>query len=90
MKITRELTVQNDLGLHIIPSARILELLAWVDSTVMFTYKGNTVNAKSLTSILALSATKDSKIVVEVNGSDAEKTMHSLETAFNEKFGERK
>ena len=90
MKIRKELTVKNDLGLHTVPSTHILRILSLVDSTVMFTYQGSTINAKSLTSLLALCAKKGVKIMAEIDGSDAEEIMHKLETAFNDKFGEKK
>ena len=89
MKIIRELTVKNDLGLHTVPSTHILRILSPVDSTVMFTYQGATINAKSLTSLLALCAKKGAKIMAEIDGIDAEETMHKLEIAFNNKFGEK-
>lgn len=63
--------VKNPLGLHTRPATNIVKALRNTHSKVMFTYKKQTVNAKSILSILLLAATKNSTIHVEVSGQDA-------------------
>jgi len=80
--------VKNNLGLHIRPAAAIVKLLQSYKSKVFFTHKKETVNARSVMSLLMLTAKKNEKIVITVEGEDAEKTMQGLIIAFEKHFGE--
>jgi phosphocarrier protein len=88
MKVVRKVKVKNQLGLHTRPAAAIVKLLQNCQSEVWFTYRKETVNAKSMLGILMLAARKNSSITVAVDGEDAEETMDSLVNAFDEQFGE--
>lgn len=89
MKIVRHVKVKNDLGLHIRPAATIVKILQSCKSTVFFTYNNETINARSIMSILTLVAKKNAKITITVDGEDAKKTMKNLIEAFDVCFGER-
>ncbi|MFA6119389.1 MAG: HPr family phosphocarrier protein [Parachlamydiales bacterium] len=88
MKLQKTLIVKNDLGLHIRPAATIVKLLQSVKSQVFFTLKKETVNAKSIMSILMLAAKKDSSITITVEGLDAEIVMKKITDCFEKGFGE--
>lgn len=88
MKVIKKVQVKNKLGLHTRPATTIVKLLQNSKSSVEFTSQKSTINAKSLLSILMLSATKNSNITITVEGEDAETTMDLLVTAFNGAFGE--
>lgn len=88
MKLIRKVQVKNTLGLHTRPATAIVKLLQSCKSDVTFTYKRETINAKSILSILMLAARKNSKITISVDGDDAEGIMDSLVTAFETEFGE--
>lgn len=89
MKIVRKLKVKNSLGLHTRPAAAIVKLLQPRKSSVYFTYKNETINARSIMSILMLAAKKNSQIVVTVEGDDASLTIEHLTMAFEQEFGEK-
>ena len=89
MKIVRKVKVANPLGLHTRPAASIVKLLQPCKSAVSFTYKSETINARSIMSILMLAAKKNSTIEITVEGEDAEATMTHLLLAFEQKFGEK-
>lgn len=89
MKLVRKMKVKNSLGLHTRPAAAIVKLLQPRKSSVFFTYKDETINARSIMSILMLAAKKNSQIVVTIEGDDAELTMDHLTRAFDEEFGEK-
>ena len=89
MKLVRKIKVKNALGLHTRPAAAIVKLLQPQKASVSFTYKEETINARSIMSILMLAAKKNTQITVTVEGEDAEITMHRLLTAFEQEFGER-
>ena len=52
------------------------------------TYKRDTINAKSIMSILMLAVHKNGNITITVDGEDADDTMGRLVTAFESRFGE--
>jgi phosphocarrier protein HPr len=86
VKITHRLKVVNELGLHARPAATIVKILQNVKSDVSFTCKGETINAKSIMSILMLAIKKNSMIKVVVQGKDADYVIDRLVTAFKNKF----
>jgi len=88
MKLIRKVKVKNSLGLHTRPAAAIVKLLQPVESSVFFTYKKETINARSIMSILMLAAEKNSQIMVTIEGKDAEVAMKLLTHAFENCFGE--
>lgn len=88
MKLSKKLKVKNDLGLHARPATVIARLLQKSKSKVFFTFHEETINARSIMSVLMLAANKNAQILVTVEGEDAEATMESLADAFNNQFGE--
>ena len=88
MKLFRKLRVKNVLGLHARPATVIVKLLQGTSSCVSFTYRKETINAKSIMSILMLAAAKNSLITVAVDGEDAKETMQKIVEAFETQFGE--
>jgi phosphocarrier protein HPr len=87
-KIIRKVRVKNALGLHARPATVIVKLLQGSKSSVSFTYKKETINARSIMSVLMLAATKNSLITITVEGEDAKETMSKLIDIFEMKFGE--
>lgn len=85
----RKVQVKNPMGLHTRPATAIVKLLQNSKCDVQFTHKRETINAKSILSILMLAAQKNSKITITVDGEDADDTMDRLVLAFENHFGER-
>ncbi|MBA3957154.1 MAG: HPr family phosphocarrier protein [Parachlamydiaceae bacterium] len=88
MRIVNKVKVKNRMGLHTRPATAIVKMLQHSKSNVLFTYKQETINAKSILSILMLAASKNSNITITVEGEDADMTMTSLVAAFDSQFGE--
>lgn len=88
VKLMRKVRIKNALGLHARPATVIAKLLQGTSSMVTFTYRKETINARSIMSILMLAATKNSQITVVVEGEDAPETMDKIVTAFESQFGE--
>lgn len=88
MKLVQKVQVKNRLGLHTRPATMIVKLLQRVQSSVQFTCRKETVNAKSILSILMLAAKRNSRIAITVEGHDAEEVMGKLVEAFDTQFGE--
>ena len=88
MKLLTKVKIKNRLGLHTRPATVIVQLLQNCKSHVTFTYKCETINAKSILSILMLAAKKNSIITIDVEGEDAEQIAEKLVAAFENQFGE--
>lgn len=88
MKLTAVAKVKNRLGLHIRPATAIVKMLQGFRSSVYFTLREQTINAKSIMSLLVLSAQKNSRISIVVEGEDAEVVMEKLLKGFETEFGE--
>jgi phosphocarrier protein HPr len=88
VKLTKKLRIKNPLGLHARPATVIVRLLQGTRSSVLFTYRKETINARSIMSILMLAATRNSVITVSVEGEDASSTMEQIVIAFENQFGE--
>ncbi|NGX47294.1 MAG: Phosphocarrier protein HPr [Chlamydiae bacterium] len=90
MKLIQKVKVKNPLGLHARPATVIARLLQKSKSQVSFIYRSETIDARSIMSILMLAVGKNGQITVIVEGDDAPKTMQALVTAFENEFGEEK
>jgi phosphocarrier protein HPr len=77
------------MGLHTRPATTIVKLLQNCKSEVLFTVKNDTINAKSILSILMLAAKKNSNITISIDGEDAEEVKTKLVEAFESQFGEK-
>lgn len=89
MKLEKELKVLNPMGLHARPAAYIARLLQNKSSDVHFVYRSERINARSIMGILILTAQKNARITVIVEGADASETMQALEDAFECQFEEK-
>ena len=89
VRLTCKVKVKNPLGLHTRPAAAIVKLLQPLKSSVFFTYKNETINARSIMSILMLAAKKNSQLTITIEGDDADRTMNMLVKAFDEQIGEK-
>jgi phosphocarrier protein HPr len=87
-KLIQKVRVKNRLGIHTRPATCIVKLLHNCKADVFFTHKKETINAKSILSILMLALHKNAQITIAIDGSDAEDTMAKLLNAFETNFGE--
>ena len=77
--IKKELTVKNKQGLHARPAAIFVQIANKFDARITVRHDDEEVNGKSIMGILMLGAEKDSLIVVEADGDDAEAALAELE-----------
>ncbi|HXF29591.1 MAG TPA: HPr family phosphocarrier protein [Chlamydiales bacterium] len=88
MKHVFEVKVKNQLGIHTRPATAIVKLLHRVKSNVIFTHKKDSINAKSILSILMLALHQNAKLTITVEGEDAQDVMEKLLQGFETCFGE--
>lgn len=80
--------IKNALGLHARPASALTKLLQSSKSKVTISYRDKTADARSIISILMLAITKNSEIVLTIEGEDADETAKRLTRAFESQFGE--
>ena len=86
--VVRKVKVKNVLGLHARPATMIAKLLQESRSQVKITYKDETIDARSIISILMLAIKKNMQVTLTAEGDDAEEIMSKLVEAFENQFGE--
>ncbi len=77
--IRKELIVKNKQGLHARPAAVFVQIANKFDARITVRHDDEEVNGKSIMGILMLGAEKDSLIVIEADGTDAEAALVELE-----------
>lgn len=82
------LKVKNDQGLHARPAAALTKILQGCKSQVTISHRKQTADARSILSILMMAITKNSEIIVTIEGEDADETARLLIQAFDNQFGE--
>lgn len=80
--------MKNKLGLHVRPASQLAQLLQRFKSKVTLTYKGESINARSIMGIMILAAPKNAKVHICIEGIDAQVTMDRVIDAFDSRFGE--
>jgi phosphocarrier protein HPr len=70
MGVERELMIVSELGLHARPATQIVNLVNQFESEIMLTFRGITVDMKSIMGVLSLGVTKGSTILVRAEGPD--------------------
>jgi phosphotransferase system HPr (HPr) family protein len=79
--IKKKITVKNKQGLHARPAALFVQIANKFDSTITVRRDRDAeeVNGKSIMGILMLGVEKDSAIIIEADGKDAELAVIELE-----------
>ena len=77
--MTKEIIVQNAQGLHARPAALFVQIASRYNSEVTIQKENERVNGKSIMGILTLGVQPGVKVILEVNGEDAEKVIAELE-----------
>jgi phosphocarrier protein len=87
---TKELVVQNKMGIHARPAAMIVRIANTFSGEVWVEKDGEQVNGKSIMGLMMLAAGKDSKLVVRAEGAaeDAERMLADLVNLFERRFEE--
>ena len=83
-----QLTIVNPLGLHARPAAKLVDCAARFTSEIRLTHREQTIDAKSIMSVLMLAAPCGATLEVTANGEDEQAALEALEALFNAGFGE--
>jgi len=88
VRICRDVTVTNKLGIHARPSTAFVKLASTFKSDVFVETGGDTINGKSIIGLLMLAAGPGSKLKIVCDGPDAESALAALAALVDGKFGE--
>jgi len=83
-KLEKEVMIKHQQGLHARPAALFVQIAAKFDSNITVKKGNEEVNGKSIMGILMLAAQHQSKIIIQVEGVDAEKALDELEKFLNQ------
>jgi len=78
-QIVKEIIVKNPQGLHARPAAMFVQIASRYNSNVTIQKNDEKVNGKSIMGLLTLGVQPETKIILEVDGDDAEKVVSELE-----------
>jgi phosphocarrier protein len=87
-QLTKELVVQNKMGIHARPAAMIVRITNRYKADVFVEKDEEQVNGKSIMGLMMLAAGKGSKVKFIANGEDAAAMLTELEELFGRKFDE--
>ncbi len=86
--LTRELVVQNKMGIHARPAAMIVRITNRFRAEVLVEKDEEQVNGKSIMGLMMLAAGKGAKVRFIATGADATALLAELEALFARKFDE--
>lgn len=89
-KISTELTIINERGLHARAAANFVKTIENMDAIIEVERLGQCVGGCSIMGLMMLAAGKGTTIKVSASGTDAERAISALTTLINNKFGEEK
>ena len=87
-RITRQLRIVNEMGVHARPATQIVELTNTFCSDIRLTKDGEEVDAKSIFGVMMLAAVQGTKLLLSVDGEDALEAADAIESLFLLGFGE--
>ncbi len=86
--LTKELLVQNKMGIHARPAAMIVRVTNKFKAEVYVEKEEEQVNGKSIMGLMMLAAAKGSQVKFVATCPDAEQMLTELEALFAKKFDE--
>ena len=90
MEIKKNLTINNDLGLHARAAAKIVSLVGRYQAEFFLRKEEREVDGSSILAILTLSCPKGTEVEARVVGDDSEVLIEAVSDLFEQKFGESK
>lgn len=88
-KVTREVKILNELGLHLRPAGMLVNVANRYKSEIMLEKEGEKVNAKSIMGVMMLGAEPNSVLIISAEGDDAEAAVAAIELLFTTAFDEQ-
>ena len=85
---TREVTINNKLGLHARAAAKLVNTANGYPAEVTLEKQGQQINGKSIMGVMMLAASKGTVIRITVAGEGEKEALQALVDLIEDKFGE--
>ena len=86
--ITKELLVENKMGIHARPAAMFVKVASQFNADIFVEKDGERINGKSIMGLMMLAAGPGSRLVIEATGSDAQDAIDAITELLESKFNE--
>ncbi len=86
--VSKEIVVQNQVGLHARPATFFIQKANEFKASVWVSKDDRKINAKSLLGVLSLGVTRGTTILLEADGPDEQEAIDALETLINSNFAD--
>lgn len=83
-----DIVISNKLGLHARAAAKLTQTAGRFQSEVYIARGRQRVNAKSIMGVMMLAAGLGTTVTVDAEGEDAQEALESIQSLFDNKFGE--
>jgi len=90
VRVTREVEIINERGLHARASAKFVKTAAQFDADIRVSRDGQTVDAQSIMGLMMLAAGIGTVIEITAEGPDAEGAIETLVQLINDRFHEER
>ena len=87
-RVSREVVVQNKLGLHARPASMFVKLATRFECEIFVEKEGEEVNGKSIMGLMMLAAGTGTTLTLHADGGDAGQAISELEELVNRNFEE--
>ncbi len=84
--ITKDIIIQNKLGLHARPASQLAQISAQYQSQITLSIADKSADASSVLGLMLLAGSQGKTVTVDVQGDDAADALHAVETLFCAKF----
>ena len=88
MKVEKDITIINRLGLHARACAKLVKAAAHYESRVELLQGEESADAKSIMSLMMLAAPQGSQLTLKAEAADAQAATAEIMQLINERFGE--
>lgn len=80
--------IENRLGLHARPSAKLTQLASKFKCEVWLERDGRRVNAKSIMGVMMLAASYGAQVTIDTDGEDEDEALEAILELIASRFGE--
>jgi|SRR6516162_10965546 phosphocarrier protein len=88
LKLIKEITIENKLGLHARPAAMFVRIASRHRCDIWVAKEGEEINGKSIMGLMMLAAGQGSTLKIRCEGPDADKALTELEELIKSRFNE--
>ncbi len=82
--------ITNELGLHLRPASRLVQLVKQFESEVRVCCDGRAADGKSILDLMTLGAARGARLEIEISGPDSEEATGALRALVEDGFHEDK